>query len=250
MPSIEYNGSTVHLRPQKRPAFEEITALVFDEPDDDRPTELLYARHVENLRGAGRDFEDPVIQAGLWALHDLGVHDIRDAADGSGVEIADRVETATSRGEPSCFGFASLRDGRAFTAAIVNIRNRSILMNGEPRPIRRNSRQAVESVMNLIAENRLVDEDLLITTIRVVVTLMEQPKSPEMDGHIESALEIAMDLGVCELTIDPEGSIELGRLDVGNALASAVLQGLEPEDVMAIRKRLEGLNEQAGAPGG
>ena len=28
MPSIEYNGSTVHLRPQKRPAFEEITALV------------------------------------------------------------------------------------------------------------------------------------------------------------------------------------------------------------------------------
>ena len=249
MPAIEFKGSTVHLRPQKRPAFEEITALVFDEPDDDREPALIYAQKIVERLASGCELEDPVVQAGLWSLHDLGIRGMRDTSDGSGVAFTERIETAAARGEPSYFAFASLRDGRAFSAAIVNIRNRSMLLNGEPRPIRRNPRLAVEAVMKLIASNRLVDEDLIVTTVRVLVTLLEQPPSDEMEGHVACALEIAMDLGVRELAIDQEGSVELGRLDVGNALASAVLQGLEPSEVLAIRRRLEGLNQQYGVVG-
>jgi hypothetical protein len=244
MPTIDVDETTVHLRPQKRPAFEEITALVFEEPNDDRMTDLLYAQHVAALRRAGRDLDDPAVQAGLWAMHDLGARRVRLENE---VEILERIDAAAARGEASCFGFAAVRDGRAFSAAIANVRNRTMRLNGETRVIQRNPRERIEPVMQLISQNRLVDEDLLITTVRVLVTLFEQPKTDEMDAHIEAALEIATDLGVEGLAIDTDSSIEIDRLNVGNALASAVLQGLEPDDVMAIRKRLEEINAQSDA---
>jgi hypothetical protein len=111
-------------------------------------------------------------------------------------------------------------------------------------PITRNSQDSVEAVMSLISQNRLVDEDLLMTTVRVVAALVEEPDSPEMQGHIAAALEIATDLGIDDLTIEGDGSVELGRLNVGNALASAVLQGFTADEVMKIRKRLDALNDQ------
>ena len=81
MPSIEFAGQEVRLNPQNRSAFEKITALIYEEPDDDRATELLYALNVQRLRLAGSDFDDEVVQAGLWAMHDLGVEVVLVPAD-------------------------------------------------------------------------------------------------------------------------------------------------------------------------
>ena len=244
MPTIELDGTVVQLNIQKRPAFEAITALVFDDADDQRSVDDLYALHVGRLQAEGRGLEDPVVQAGLWALHDLGARSMRRTEDGDSLQVVERVDSPASRGDAESFGFASVRDGRAFAAAIANIRGRSIRFNGTVVPVSRNSQGSIEAVMNLISQSRLVDEDLLMTTVRVIAALVEQPDSPEMQGHIASALEIATDLGIDDLTIEADGSVELGRLNVGNALASAVLQGFTPDDVMKIRKRLDALNDQ------
>ena len=98
MPTIDVDETTVHLRPQKRPAFEEITALVFEEPNDDRMTDLLYAQHVAALRRAGRDLDDPAVQAGLWAMHDLGARRVRLENE---VEILERIDAAAAILPPS-----------------------------------------------------------------------------------------------------------------------------------------------------
>lgn len=248
MPTIDLDGTVVQLNTQKRPAFEAITALVFEDAADERASDDLYASHVARLQAEGRGDDDPVLQAGLWALHDLGARALRRAADGESLEVVERVETPASRGDADSFGFAAVRDGRAFSAAIANIRGRSIRFNGQVVPVGRNSQESVEAVMNLISQNRLVDEDLLMTTVRVIAALVEQPDSPEMQGHIASALEIATDLGIDDLTIEADGSVELGRLNVGNALASAVLQGFTADEVMKIRKRLDALNDQEQSP--
>lgn len=244
MPTIDLDGTVVHLKTQKRPAFEAITALVFKDVDDQCAPDDLYAQHVGRLQAEGHGHDDPVVQAGLWALHDLGARRIGRVAAGDSLEVIERIETSASRGDADSFGFASVRDGRAFAAAIANIRTRTIRFNGQVVPITRNSQGSVEAVMSLISQNRLVDEDLLMTTVRVVAALVEEPDSPEMQGHIAAALEIATDLGIDDLTIEGDGSVELGRLNVGNALASAVLQGFTADEVMKIRKRLDALNDQ------
>ena len=243
MVTIEFDAVAITLTPQKRSAFESITALVFENLDAPEGTGALYGREVRRLRADGHGDKDPVVQAGLWAMHDLGVRNVRSGGDGS-VEIVEEVETPFSSGDLSSYAFASVRDGRAFGAAIHNLRGRTIRFNGEDRPVGRQPREAIESVMNMIASNRLVDEDLLVTTIRVLVALRNGPESPERDLHVSAALELASDLGIDDLSIADEGSVEVGRLNVANALASAVLQGLDASDVKSIRTRLETLNAQ------
>ena len=83
-----------------------------------------------------------------------------------------------------------------------------------------------------------------MTTVRVIVALREQPPSPAMDANIAAAFELASDLGIQELSIGTDGSVDIGRLNVANALASAVLQGLDASEVKSIRTRLETLNAE------
>lgn len=239
MPSIEFAGQTVQLKPQKRNAFEKITALVYEEPDDDRATELLYALNAQRLRLAGEDFDSEVVQAALWSLHDLGVQSVEVSDDGKDVTIANREDTSVSRGDPSAYSYAALRDGRAFAAAIANIRTRTLLFNGEIRTIHRNPKEAVEQVMNLITEVRHIGEELMMTTLRVLAALYEQQDEEGTPEHLEAALELATDLGIDELTMADDGVIEVGQLNLGNALASAVLQGFNVDEVMELRKRFE-----------
>jgi hypothetical protein len=244
MSSIRFGDMTVQLQQQKRAAFEAITAIVYEEPDDDRATELLYAMHVQRLLLAGGDFDDEVVQAGLWCLHDLGVRAVKITDEGKGVEIAENEETSVARGEPAAYGFAAVRDGRAFAAAIANVRTRSMLFNGEMREVHRNPKETVEQVMQLITDVRLVDEELLITTLRVLAALYEQQGDGGTPEHLEAAFELATDLGIDELSLAEDGSIEVGHLNLGNALASAVLQGFDVDEVMALRKRYEEKNAQ------
>ena len=171
MPSIEFAGQEVRLNPQKRSAFEKITALIYEEPDDDRATELLYALNVQRLRLAGSDFDDEVVQAGLWAMHDLGVQVVEVSDGDTGVTITQREDTSVSRGDPSAYSYAAIRDGRAFAAAVANVRTRMIRFNGELRPVHRNPKEAVEQVMGLIAEVRHIGEELMMTTLRVLAAL-------------------------------------------------------------------------------
>ena len=248
MPTIEFDGTTVQLVPQKRTAFEAITALVYDEPDDDRATELLYAMHAQRLRLAGSGFDDTVVQAALWCLHDLGVKTVKITDEGKGVEITEQEETSVARGEPSAYGFAALRDGRAFTAAIANVRTRSILFNGERHVVRRNPKEPVEQVMQLISEVRLADEAILITTLRVLAAIYEQQGEGGTPEHLDAAFELATDLGIDEGSIAEDGTIEVGHLNLGNALASAVLQGFDVDEVMALRKQFEERNARS-SPG-
>ena len=243
MVTIEFDDVAITLKPQKRPAFESITAMVFEDLDGQESTGALYGRQVNQLRARGHGDLDPVVQAALWSMHDLGVRTVRSREDGS-VDVLEQVDTPFLDQDLSSYAFASVRDGRAFAAAIDNVRGRTIRFNGEERPVGRHPQETVQAVMNMIASNRLVDEDLLVTTVRVIVALREQPPSPEMDGNIAAAIELASDLGIEQLAIEPDGSVEIGRLNIANALASAVLQGLDASDVKSIRTRLETLNAQ------
>ena len=243
MITIDFDDVAITLTPQKRSAFESITARVFENLDEPEGTGSLYGREVLRLRADGHGEKDPLVQAGLWAMHDLGIRSFRGSGDGS-VEILDEVETPFTVGDLSSYAFASVRDGRAFAAAIHNLRGRIIRFNGVDRPVGRQPRETIESVMNTIATNRLVDEDLLVTTIRVLVALQDRPESPERDLQVAACLELASDLGIDDLVITEEGSVDVGRLNVANALASAVLQGLDASDVKSIRTRLETLNAQ------
>lgn len=249
MTSIDFEGNTVQLQPQKRTAFEMITALVYDEPDDDRATELLYAMHAQRLRLGGNDFDNEVVQAALWCLYDLGVRSVVITDDGKGVEVAEQEETSVSRGDPSAYSFAAVRDGRAFAAAIANVRTRSMLFNGEMRAVRRNSKETVEQVMNLIAEVRQAGEELMVTTLRVLAALYEQQGEAGTPEHLEAAFELATDLGIDEITLAEDGAIEVGELNLGNALASAVLQGFGVDEVMELRKRFVEKNSRSTPAG-
>lgn len=244
MTSIEFEGKKVQLQPQKRTAFEAITALVYDEPDDDRATELLYAMHAQRLRLKGSDFDNDIVQAALWCLYDLGVHSVVVTDEGTNVEIAEHEETSVSRGDPSAYSFAAVRDGRAFAAAIANVRTRSMLFNGEIRAVRRNAKETVEQVMNLIAEVRHAGEELMMTTLRVLAALYEQQGEAGTPEHLEAALELATDLGIDEIALAEDGVIEVGELNLGNALASAVLQGFDVDEVMELRKRFTEKNSR------
>lgn len=249
MSSIQFGDSSVLLKPQKRSAFESITASVYGEPDDDRATELLYAIHAQKRMLSGEDLDDPVFQAACWCLHDLGVKSVGISADGNDVTILEQEETPVARGEVSCYNFAALRDGRAFTAAMANVRTRAVLFNGEMHTVVRNSKETVEQVMQLIADVRLAGEELLITTLRVLASLHEQVDDTCTPEHLEAALELASDLGIDEINLGEDGTVEIGRLNIGNALASAVLQGFDVDEVMTLRKQLEARNAQVSPSG-
>ena len=249
MTTIDFAGTSVQLKPQKRTAFEAITALVYDEPDDDRSTELLYAMHAQRLRLQGSDFDNEVVQAALWALYDLGVRSVVVSEDGANVDVAEHEDTSVSRGDPAAYSFAAVRDGRAFAAAIANVRTRSMLFNGEMRAVRRNPKETVEQVMNLIAEVRHTGEELMVTTLRVLAALYEQQGDTSSPEHLEAAFELATDLGIDEITLAEDGAIEVGELNLGNALASAVLQGFDVDEVMELRKRFNEKNSRSTPAG-
>ena len=128
---------------------------------------------------------------------------------------------------------------------MANVRTRAVLFNGGMHTVIRNSKETVEQVMALIADNRLAGEDLIVTTVRVVAALYEQQGKEVSEEHLAAGFELATDLGIDEMTVEEDGSIELGQLNLSNALASAVLQGFQVDEVMALKKQLISVNKQA-----
>ncbi len=244
MSSIRINGETVHLKEVSRNDFQSLTAALFRLMKADEPLQGTLVRILGDAMAKGHALDSQIPQTVMWMMSDLGVKAATVQVTESKASIDEWQETEASRGDARWFGVANLESGRAFSAAIVNVHGRGIVLNGQRIRAYPQAREEVQKMVELIGKNRLINEDMLFTACRTLGLLMKDGKTAE-DVDFKCCLELVSGLGVGDLVIDlNQGKLAVRAFNEAAAMSSALLAGADTKAVQAVRERLRGLQAQ------
>ncbi|MFO0827999.1 MAG: hypothetical protein U0572_07590 [Phycisphaerales bacterium] len=244
MASIQLNGETIHLKQQALVDFQKLAQVLYSRLKPEEPIRQTVAGVLFEAVSKSIPHDNPVMQTSLWAMHDLGVQEIRVDLASQRVDLDKVSETESSRGDARALAVAAIESGRAYIAALANVQQRVVRINGQivrafPQP-----KDEVEKMIRQIQANRLVNEDLVVTAVRGIGALLKAGKSVE-DAEYRAAVEVAAGLGVLDLVIDIENSrLGIGAFSESNAAAMALLQGGTAKQIQQVRERIQKLVEK------
>jgi hypothetical protein len=238
MASIDVNGSTVHLHPTTLRDFQRLAELLFQRIKPDVPVRQAAASVLFDAMRQGQQTGDTVVQTVLLALHDLGVESVQLDFEAKQVTIDKAVDTDTSRGDVRAMAVANIESGRALMAALANVQQRTIGVNGQRLRAFPQPKEPLQRMYAQITANRLVNEDVTFTSARAVGALMKAGKTVE-DEEFRCALEIAASFGISEMVVDFERQrIAIRDFSESAAAAAALLQGGDAKQIAAVRERI------------
>lgn len=242
MSAIRMNGQYVLTRDVEKKAFADFMNLLLPRIATDRPIAHSAADVVAQLVSEGKTPNDPVVQAGLQSLASVGVKNFW--VDGATASVVEETETDASQGRESAFGFTAINTGTAFIAAACNAFRRKIRVNGQELAIVRQPRETMLKVAQTVGSLKGVNEPVFITAGRFLGIRMKEGHGFD-DSETMTALCMLSDLGATDVRIDIEkGELGFGPFDVANAMASAIMQGLDAEKVANVRASVVRINEQ------
>lgn len=238
MPSIVINGETVHIRETSMRDFQRFAEITFQRLRPEASIRQSVGSVLMDAITQGQKLEDNVVQTVLWALHDLGVGKLDYNLEAKTMNIGDVKDTEASRGGEGAMAVAACETGRAYVAALANVQQRVILLNGQPLRVFPQPRDVLGKVSAAINANRLVNEDLIFTACRAVGAMIKQGKTPQ-DPEFLGALEISSAFGVVDMVVDMQNQkLAIRQFSEANAMASALLQGATPKQVQQVRERV------------
>lgn len=266
MSSIILNNETVRLEEQDRETFQKFTELAFPQcvamlqiPKEQRYIAMLPASYVVRRAREGADWTDPLVQAALWGLHDLGVAQMSFGAEAAAATPDsekppgdpddfirfDKAEpTDMAHGRPSAINFSTVKSGRAFIGALNNVIHRIFSLNGEVFDVGIQQRPDIEKAAQLVHQSRQNNEGLLFATGRALGAHLRQGRTRE-DVEVKATIELLTNMGCVGVVVDPDqGRMTFTGFSAMAALSSALLQGLGWDQLKEIRANVEKLQEQ------
>lgn len=242
MSAIRMNGQYVLTRDVEKKDFAAFMNLVLPKIGANRPIPHVAADMVAQLLSEGKTASDPVVQAGLQALATVGVKNFW--VDGATASVVEETETDASLGREAAFGFAAINSGTAFLAAACNAFRRRIRVNDRELAVLRQPRDTMMKVAQAVSAMKGVNEPVFVTAGRYLGIRIKEGH-PLEDPETMTALCMLSDLGATAVRIDVEkGELGFGPFDVSNAMASAIMQGLDAEKVANVRASVVRINDQ------
>ena len=266
MPSITLNDDTVRLEEQARETFQKFAELAFPQcvgmleiPKEQRYIAMLPASFVVRMTRDGTGMDDPLVQAALWNLHDLGVEKLSYGAEAAAATPEsnrpvgdpddfirfDKAEpTDMAHGRPSAINFSTVKSGRAFIGALNNVIHRIFTLNGEVFDVGIQQRPDLERAAQQIHQSRQNNEGLLFATGRALGAHLRQGRTRE-DVEVKATIELLTNMGCVGVVVDPDqGRMTFTGFSAMAALSSALLQGLGWDQLKEIRANVEKMQEQ------
>lgn len=249
MPQFTLNGTTVELVPQDRDAFNWLASQVYRKLFADKAPPLpgLLAMLALDAPRQGVALTDPRAQAVMWTIYQLGFDKV--ALDEAAQQVKwDKGEHTNVGTKPFIDHFTEegVRDGRALAAALSAVMNRSIRVNGREMPVRINDFELLKAQAEEMKKRHdNANADLSLAAARYVAELLAQGVE-DHDLRLRAALELAADLGVRSMEIDPAArQVRLDSFNEVSCLAAAFFQNVPVEQFAAAIKRAQALNAAA-----
>ena len=230
MSTIEFNGSTIELKPQDNAHY------------------LHLANNFIPLLGAGEPFakvcalvladgmkqkvgtDHPLMQSTLWMLHQVGVRGVTVDLETQQVNFGE-TQKSDMEGRPfeENFSAGNQATGRAMVATLMAISARSVRINGEEWQVKVQPFETMKRVNQETMQSRQFGEEIHVTAVRRLLALIVQGKGKD-DPEVLAALQVVADLNVRGFRHSPDGKqVAFEAFSEPNALAMAYLSNLSPD---------------------
>ncbi len=242
MSAIRLNGQYVLLRDVEKKDFLAFVQQCLPRITAEESVPHTMAHVLAGLLAEGKPHTDPVVQAGFQCCASLGIKNMW--TDGASASVTEEVATDASQGLETAFGFAAIQSGVAAAAAACNAFRRKIVINEVEHAVTRQPKEVLMQVAQAVANMKNVNEPIFVTAGRALGGRMKEGFGPE-DPHTMAILCMLTDFGATGVKIDVEKNLlGFAPFSHANAMASAILQGLDAEKVGEVRKAIERTNEQ------
>ena len=132
MPSIVINGETVYLRKTSMRDFQRFAEITFQRLRPEASIRQSVGSVLMDALVQGQTLEDNVVQTVLWAMFDLGVTRLEYNVETKSMNLTEVKDTEASRGGEGAMAVAACETGRAYVAALANVQQRTVFINGQP----------------------------------------------------------------------------------------------------------------------
>lgn len=242
MSAIRLNGQYVLLKDVEKKDFAAFVNLCMPKIVPDRPIPRTAADSLAALLAEGKTQSDPVVQAGFQVCASLGIKNMW--LDGASASVTEEVPTDAAAGTEAAFGFAAIQSGLAFGAAMCNAFRRKIRINEQALDVVRQPRETMAKISQQVQQMKTVNEPVFITAGRLLGAQLKEGRRFD-DPEVMTVLCMLSDLGATAVVVDLEKSaLGFAAFDPANAMASAILQGLDAEKVANVRQSIQKVNEQ------
>ena len=242
MSAIRLNGQYVLLRDIEKKDFMSFIHLCLPRITPTEPIPVTVANVVAGLLAEGKPQSDPVVQAGFQSCASIGIKNMW--TDGATASITEEVETDARQGLETAFGFAAIQSGVALVAAMSNAFRRKLRINDKEYEVLRQPKEVLLAVAQAVGNMKTVDEPVFVTAGRALGGRLKEGHSPE-DPHTMALLCMLSDFGATGVSIDLERNmLGFAPFSRANAMASAIMQGLDAEKVTEVRAAIDRTNEQ------
>ena len=243
---IVLNGASIKLQPQPRPVFMNLAATIiksmYDAPNFGAIISGLLADGLEKKV----DQDNPLFQAALWLMHEMGVREFRIDVEGKRMEVDRQLsQEERERDTSDPYTKGNIATGRAVIASVANLRNRTFALNGTIVQVRLQEKALMEEHVQAVVKSRGVNEDLYSAAMRGLVGRVMEGL-PAEDPKVQCAILLLSDLGVRGMRVVKEEervNVSIEGLNENDAMAAAFLQGAEPEQIHQARDRIRNLHK-------
>jgi hypothetical protein len=243
---IVLNGASIKLQPQPRPVFMNLAATIiksmYDAPNFGAIISGLLADGLEKKV----EQDNPLFQAALWLMHEMGVREFRIDVEGKRMEVDRQLsQEERERDTSDPYTKGNIATGRAVIASVANLRNRTFALNGTIVQVRLQEKALMEEHVQAVVKSRGVNEDLYSAAMRGLVGRVMEGL-PAEDPKVQCAILLLSDLGVRGMRVVKEEervNVSIEGLNENDAMAAAFLQGAEPEQIHQARDRIRNLHK-------
>ncbi len=242
MSSIRLNGQYVLIKDIEKKDFTAFINLVLPKIAPTGSIPHLAANALAELLAEGKAQSDPIAQAGFEICASLGVKNMW--TDGATASVTEETPTDAAAGLETAFGFAAIQSGLALGAAMCNAFRRTVKVNDQEISVVRQSREDMMKAAQMASANKNLNEPIFLTAGRLLGSMMKAGRTFDQP-ELMSVLCMVSDLGATAVRIDLEaGTLGFGPFSTANAMASAILQGLDADKVKQVRESVNNINEQ------
>lgn len=244
MSAIRLNGQYVLLRDIEKKDFMAFVQLCIPRitAAASEPIPAIAANVLAGLLAEGKPQTDPVVQAGFQCCASLGIKNMW--TDGPSANITEEVETDARQGLETAFGFAAIQSGVALAAAMCNAFRRKLRINDTEFAVVRQPKEVLMGVAQAVTNMKTVDEPVFVTAGRALGGRLKEGHTPE-DPQTMALLCMLSDFGATGVSIDLERNLlGFAPFSRANAMASAIMQGLDADKVGDVRAAIDRTNDQ------
>ena len=243
--SIKLNDVPVPLHPQARECFDRLAEALLHPLHGGQPlVTVVLMVLAEGLR-RGIPATDPMLQAVLWTLHEVGVNAVTLHPESNEASLPDVGESPMDRCSfEQHFMPGSVATGRAMIASMMVMTKRTFLLDGVEVPVKPQPRQQVEAATRSILDGRRLGEEAHAAAARYLGALLLDGRAAD-DPDVLVAVEIAADLAIVGVRVDREArQATIEGFSEPVALAISYVQGLGADDQQLLLGRIRALNQR------